>query len=382
MLASVFSIMQSETPPLAESEHKTAILIVDDEEQICLFMVDLLENDYDLEFATDGRDALDKMGERVFDIVISDIQMPSFSGMDLLAEIDVRKQDVIMMSGNADVDTAIAALRLGAHDYIRKPFDIDEILLSIQKIVDKQQLQREALQYRDHLEELVAERTAAYRGLVSTVMQCLVRTLEFKDRYTRNHSENVARYATALALELGCSTEQAKLVTTSGLLHDLGKVGVRDAVLNKPGPLTEEEFDHVKQHPVIGYEILAPLIDDRSVIDGVRHHHEALDGSGYPDGLMGVNIPWTARVLAVADAFDAMSSDRSYRPGLPRDECIRRLKAGSGQQWDPEMIEAFLRLDLDQLGDEPMRFELSSAENPEDSAEDHWAVPGGSSGSI
>ncbi len=354
---------------------RPSILIVDDEEQICRFLTDLLDADYELERARGGREALDLLSKRKFNIVISDIRMPEFSGIDLLEAIKGQGQDVIIMTGNAEVDTAIAALRMGAYDYIRKPFSIDEILLSIERVLAKQRLQEEAIRYRDHLEEMVEERTEQYKELVVTVMQCLVRTLEFKDRYTRNHSENVARYASALAMQLGCTDDQAKLVTTSGLLHDLGKVGVRDDVLNKPGRLTDEEFEHVKKHPVIGFEILEPIMDEGSVIGGVRYHHEAYDGSGYPDGLMGVNIPWTARVLAVADTFDAMRSDRSYRPGLPHDECIRRLQAGAGVQWDPDMIEAFLQLDLVALNEDTAPLAVEAIESTDECSRDDWAVP-------
>ena len=179
--------------------------------------------------------------------------------------------------------------------------------------------------------------------LLISVVRAFVSAIEAKDEYTRGHSERVALYGKRLAEELGLGADYCERLYLTGLLHDVGKIGVRDAVLRKPGPLTDEEFEEIKQHPDKGWSILHDLEPLRYVLDGVLHHHENYDGRGYPDGLAEDKIPIDGRILAVVDAYDAMTSDRPYRAGLPQEKAQAILKDGAGTQWDPEMIEAFFR---------------------------------------
>lgn len=179
--------------------------------------------------------------------------------------------------------------------------------------------------------------------LLVSMVRALVSAIEAKDEYTRGHSERVALYAKRLAEELGLGEGYCERLYLTGLLHDVGKIGVRDAVLRKPGPLTEDEFEEIKQHPDKGWSILQDLEPLRYVLPGVLHHHENHDGRGYPDGLAAERIPLDGRILAVADAFDAMTSDRPYRTGMPLEKAEAILKDGAGRQWDPEMIDAFFR---------------------------------------
>jgi HD-GYP domain-containing protein (c-di-GMP phosphodiesterase class II) len=180
-------------------------------------------------------------------------------------------------------------------------------------------------------------------GLLVSVVRALVSAIEAKDEYTRGHSERVALYGKRLAEELGYDDDYCERLYLTGLLHDVGKIGVRDAVLRKPGPLSDDEFEEIKQHPDKGWQILHDLDPLTYVLEGVLHHHEQFDGRGYPDRLAGRGIPLDGRILAVADAYDAMTSDRPYRTGMPQEKAETILRSGAGKQWDPEMVDAFFR---------------------------------------
>lgn len=341
------------------ASHQPRILLVDDEPQIRAFLCDLLGETHDVLAVDGGQAALDAIeaasnGEGdgpPFELVISDIRMPGMTGLELIERLGQRAEpiDVIVMTGNADVDTAISALKHGAYDYVRKPFGIDEILHAIDRVTQRQALEREAARYRDHLEQLVEQRTTQYRRAILGALDGMVRALEARDPYTRNHSDNVARLAAALARAAGHGDDVVERVVTAGLLHDIGKIGVRDEVLHKPGPLSDAEYAEVKTHPGLGAQILQAVVDDADVLSGVRHHHEAWGGGGYPEGLAGGDIPLFARLLAIADVYDAMTSDRSYRAALSPETARAQVREGAGRQFDPALVEPFLALDLEAI---------------------------------
>ncbi|HEY3963643.1 MAG TPA: HD-GYP domain-containing protein, partial [Planctomycetaceae bacterium] len=181
-------------------------------------------------------------------------------------------------------------------------------------------------------------------GLLLAFVRSLVSTLDAKDAYTRGHSERVALIARSLGLQLGLPPEDLHDIYVAGLLHDIGKIGVDDQILRKVGPLSQDELEQIKRHPVIGYNILAGLKNLQAVLPGVRHHHEAWHGQGYPDGLCGEGIPLMARIIAVADSYDAMTSDRSYRSGLSRERLEEILREGAGVQWDPQVVAAYFAI--------------------------------------
>ena len=323
------------------------ILIVDDETSICLLLKEFLEQfGYYVDTASNGSEAMDIVEGGAYDLVVSDIRMPVMDGMELLKRVKSYDPDieVIMITGVADIDTAIDALKLGASDYIVKNFDLDAVKTSVSCALEKRRLTIESREYQLHLERKVEEQSKKLRELFLESLKALAYALEAKDSYTNSHSRHTTEYAVLTALELGLPDEMLEKIRLGGALHDIGKIGVKESVLNKPSALTEEEYMHVMRHPVIGEEILKPIIKDREILEIVRHHHERFDGNGLPDGLKGEGIPIGARILAVADAYHTMVSTRSYRKPLSHEAALMEIKRCSGTQFDPEVVDAFLRV--------------------------------------
>jgi putative nucleotidyltransferase with HDIG domain len=296
--------------------------------------------------ASSGVDALsvlNQVGE--VPVCISDIYMPEMDGVTFLREALQRYPDmaVIMLTGMAEVNTAVECLKLGALDYISKPVMIEEVRARLQKAMEKRRLILENRFYQQSLELRVRELDRKNRANLINGVQMLVEALEAKDSYTRGHSSRVSRYATQTALQLGFTDDALEHMRLGGELHDIGKIGTREAVLNKPGPLNSEEFEHIKQHSALGEKILAPFLAQSPVVLRiVRSHHERIDGSGFPDALQGNRIPIEARIVAVVDAFDAMTTNRAYRPQLPVSKAIEELRRCTGVHFDAEVVEAFL----------------------------------------
>jgi response regulator RpfG family c-di-GMP phosphodiesterase len=274
--------------------------------------------------------------------------MPKMGGIELLRQMRSRYPDVavVMITGNADVETAVGALGLGAMDYITKPFQLEEVRARVRQALEKRRLILENRDYQINLEEKVRVQQRRLEELFLAGVQSLSAALEAKDPYTRGHSERVAQYSVCLAREFGLSAELIRQVELGGRVHDIGKIGVREEVLNKTGPLTPEEYEHIMTHPVIGWRILAPLLGDapRS-LNIVRWHHERFDGKGLPDRLSGQGIPLEARIVAAADTLDAITSDRPYRTSektLPM--AVEELVRNSGTQFDPDVIAALVEV--------------------------------------
>lgn len=296
----------------------------------------------------EGLSLLDEQGE--VPLVICDIYMPEMDGITFLHEIHRRFPDaaVVMLTGVAEVSTAVACLQAGALDYIAKPVLVDEVRARVGNVLEKRRLvlENRFLQqgYRERLEANLRELGQRNRELFIGQVQLAVRMLEKKDIYTRGHSQRVSRYAVKTAVQLGYTGDLLDQVRLGGELHDIGKIGTRDAVLNKPGPLTPDEFDEIKKHVLEGEEILEPLRrDNPMVLSIVRWHHERLDGSGFPDGLVGEAIPIEARLISVCDAFDAMTTTRAYRPERTPAEAVVELQRCAGSHFDPGVVAAFRR---------------------------------------
>lgn len=278
-------------------------------------------------------------------VCISDIYMPEMDGVTLLRELQSRHPDtaVIMLTGAAEVSTAVECLQLGALDYLSKPVLVDEVRARVQKALEKRDLILQNRFYHRHLETRVRDLDRLNRQRLLAGIQMLVEALEAKDAYTRGHSRRVSEYAVKTAVRLGITGELLEQIRLGGELHDIGKIGTREAVLNKPGPLSEAEFAHIREHCTLGERILAPFLRDTgSVLRIVRSHHERYDGRGFPDGLAGEAIPLEARIVACVDAFDAMTTNRAYRaPRAPQD-AVEELRRGAGRQFDPGVVDAFL----------------------------------------
>jgi putative nucleotidyltransferase with HDIG domain len=279
-------------------------------------------------------------------VLVTDLLMPGRGGVWLVAEARRRWPDlgvIVLTAGHAH-DAAEQCLRAGADHYFFKPIRLDEFRHVLETTYRAVRTRRAERRCRGGLERAVRRQTLRVRQTFLAAVDSLVRTLEERDPCTAGHSRRVHRYAGQLARELGFDARARRAVALAARLHDIGKVGVPEAILNKPGPLTAAEQHVVREHPVIGERILRPVVRNREVLAAVRGHHEHLDGSGYPDGLRGDLIPPAARLLAVADCFDALTSARAYRAALPAAEALEVLRSAAGRHLDPDFVAAFPRV--------------------------------------
>jgi response regulator RpfG family c-di-GMP phosphodiesterase len=322
-------------------------LVVDDEPRLRQILTMLMRADgFQCVEAENGLEALEQLARQAITLVLTDMEMPRMGGIELLRQVRAKHPDVavVMITGNSDVETAVGALSLGAMDYITKPFQLEEVRARVRQALEKRRLILENRDYQVNLEEKVRIQQRRLEELFVAGVQSLSAALEAKDPYTRGHSERVAEYSVCIAREFGMGAELIRQIELGGRVHDIGKIGVREEVLNKTGPLTPEEYDHIMTHPVIGWRILAPLLGDapRS-LNIVRWHHERFDGKGLPDRLNGQGIPLEARIVAAADTLDAITSDRPYRTSektLPM--AVEELVRNSGTQFDPDVIRALV----------------------------------------
>ena len=322
-------------------------LVADDEPRLRQVLCRLMAGEgFTCIEAGSGAEALAALASTPVPLVLTDLRMPEMDGLELLQHVRERHPDtaVVMITGVADVEVAVRALSNGATDYLTKPFHLDEVRARVAQALEQRRLRLENRDYHDRLEEKVAVQARRLEELFLAAIQSLVEALELKDPYTRGHSDRVSRYAATIAAALGLDDSVVREVELGGHLHDIGKIGVREAVLNKPGALTDDEYLHVMTHPMIGWQILSPLLGDApGALRIVRWHHERWDGTGGPDRLGGEEIPLEARVTAVADAFDAMTSSRPYRGGqrMAADAALAELRRHRGTQFDPRVLDAF-----------------------------------------
>ncbi len=328
------------------SGKREGILIVDDEELIRKLLRQRLSGEgYRCEEASSAAQALDELKSNPMELVVLDVRMPGKSGMELLPELKLRYPDtaVIMATAIADTSTAIQCMKGGAYDYITKPFNLDEVVLSVGRALERRRLELENRDYQQHLEQKVEEQAEKIRASFINAITALAYALEAKDIYTSGHSQRVTEISVAIARELGIPQDSIDKIQLAGLVHDIGKIGIRESVLNKPAALTGEELEHIKSHCQAGEHILTPIVEDEEILKAVRHHHERYDGVGYPDGLRGEQIPLGARILSVADAFDAMTSERPYRSAMSDVAACAEIERCKGTQFAPEVADAFFR---------------------------------------
>jgi putative two-component system response regulator len=323
-------------------------LVVDDDAQVRRALARIIESHglAALE-ASSGAEALallQRDGE--VPVCVSDIHMPEMDGVTFLREALRRYPDmaIIMLTGVAEVATAVECLQLGALDYISKPVLMEEVRARVDKALEKRDLVLQNRFYQKNLESRVRELDRRNKQSMINGVQMLVHALEAKDSYTSGHSSRVSRYAVKTAVQLGYTGEQLEHIRLGGELHDIGKIGTREDILNKPGPLSPEEFQHIKGHVSLGERILAPFLSESPVVLRiVRSHHERLDGAGFPDGLRGDDIPSEARIVAVVDAFDAMTTNRAYRASRTPADAFEELRRCAGTHFYVPAVDAFLR---------------------------------------
>jgi putative two-component system response regulator len=322
-------------------------LVVDDEPTVRRSVVRMLQaQGFNCFEAGSGREALgvlERIGEAP--LVISDMRMPEMDGVGLLEAVRERYPDtsVIMLTGMTETTTAVDCLHRGAADFLLKPISVGELQARVARVLEKRALVLQNRYYQQNLERQVHEQAQRIQELFLQGVQMLARALEAKDAYTRGHSIRVSQYAVGTARRLGFEGTSLDGIRLGGELHDIGKIGTREAVLHKPGMLTDDEFRQISEHPALGEKMLLPLAQESpDVLRIVRSHHERLDGRGFPDGLRGEKIPIEARIVAVADAFDAMTTERPYRDSRPPDAAVDELRRVAGSQLDPAAVEAFV----------------------------------------
>ena len=335
---------------------RSRILIVDDEPEITSILNDLFAPMHECTTASSAEEAIEKLEVNSYDLVVSDITMPGMSGLELIPRVKSLAPNsvVVMVSGMQTVESAIDALRLGAFDYVMKPFDLRQVEAVVKRALEHQDLIVAKQRYEDHLEELVEQRTAELDNALNSLedayrstLRALTAALETRDLETSGHSERVVTYSLRLGKEYGLDSSKMKALEFGSLLHDIGKIGVPDLILRKPAKLTDEEWVLMREHPVHGQQILRGIEFLSGAALVVGQHHEKWDGSGYPLGLKDEEIDICARIFSVADAFDAITSDRVYRKGKPYEAAARELDEWAGKQFDPEVVEAFHRVPKD-----------------------------------
>jgi len=332
----------------------TRILIVDDEETIRLALRKFLRSrGYEVEIAASGEQALESLGRQPFSLMLCDVRMPGLTGVQVVPQARAIDGDlaIIMLTAVNDAATATEVLSSGATDYLMKPVELADLQQSVDRALNKRAEMMEQRRLDKLIREEVALRTVqlehekeSLRLMSISIAETLINAMEAKDLYLRGHSQRVADLAGQLAAELGLDEATCEDLRVAGRLHDVGKIGIRESVLNKPDRLTSEEFDHVKRHVQIGLDILAPLFHIKQPLKYVEHHHEHWDGAGYPLGLTGENIPLGARILSVADTFDALTSKRAYREPLSPLAALEHLRVDVGKQFDPCVYDALVRL--------------------------------------
>ena len=331
------------------------ILVVDDEDSIRELVSSMLASaNYQCRQAASGLEALALLdsGEE-FELMLSDLMMAGMDGIGLLERTKERYPDmpVVMVTAVHDISVALTAIRNGAYDYLLKPFEREQLLNTVRRALENRRLKLENRAYQSNLESLVQQRTEQLRQALSNLeksydytLEALGDALDMKDAETEGHSRRVTAYTIAIARAMGIPKEQIAVIARGAFLHDIGKMAIPDAILRKPGPLTPEEVGVMKVHSFRGYNMLKRIPFLQEAAEIVYSHQEKFDGSGYPRGLKGHEIPLGARIFSIADTLDAIRTDRPYRPGRPLSVAKKEISDWSGRQFDPEIVEVFLAM--------------------------------------
>lgn len=317
------------------------ILVVDDNKTNLAVAKYELSKEYQVTPVTSGFQALQFLEKRTSDLILLDINMPEMDGKETMRRIRERKEwariPIIFLTADSSPETEAQCLADGADDFIAKPFVPKVMLSRVSRLIELNEL-------RNGLEERLTEQTKQLELVTLNSIMAIANTLDAKDVYTSGHSIRVAKISVEIAKRLGVNDETVKILNFMALLHDIGKIGVPDVILNKPQPLTDEEFAVIKKHPAIGGDILKSITTIPNLYYGALYHHERFDGKGYPGGLKGNEIPFEARIIAVADAYDAMASNRAYRQALSDERIMEELVKSKGKQLDSEVVEKLISM--------------------------------------
>jgi putative nucleotidyltransferase with HDIG domain len=338
------------------------ILVVDDEEAVRSVVTALLERcGYEITAVEGAEQALTRLQQDPdYDLVLSDIMMPGVDGLNLLEQIcsDHPGMPVVMCSAINDIHVATNAFRRGAIDYILKPFERAELHSVVMRAVEHGRLRKQNAVYRHNLESIVAARTGRLRSTMQdlersydTTLEAMGDALDLRDEETEGHSKRVTAYTIALARAMGLDADELRVIARGAFLHDIGKIATPDRILLKPGRLDPDEMCIMREHCERGYEMVRKIPFLREAAEIVYAHQECFDGSGYPRGLQGNEIPLGARIFAIADTLDAMTSDRPYRNGTTFAEASKEIARCSGRQFDPQIVDIFLRMPLETWSD-------------------------------
>ena len=327
---------------------KDNILVVDDDKMNLAIVHKMLGIRYDVTCVSSGMDAISYLNNNVPDMILLDLHMPEMNGLEVLEKI--REQDklsdipVVFLTADNDRKTEIDIFKAGAMDFIQKPFIAEVVIQRISRILELYHYQKSLQQEVDRKTAELRESNRKVTNVLSQMIMALGSAIDAKDAYTNGHSERVARYSGELARRMGKSTQEINDIYYIGLLHDIGKIGIPDYIINKAGKLTEEEYELIKNHPNIGADILSSITEMPGISFGAHWHHERFDGKGYPDGLAGEDIPEVARIICVADAYDTMTSKRVYRDILPQKVARDEILKGRGTQFDPVIADYMLEM--------------------------------------
>lgn len=348
--------------------NRAKILIVDDDPLNIRNAVRILKEEYDVVYATSGEKALEILEKDIPQLILLDLHMPGMNGFQVLERMkkEEKLQDipVIFLTADSNQSTEVQGLLAGARDFIAKPF-MDEIVKQrVKNILELDLLQKQLKEEVAKQTRKAEDRRKQMEEMSFQTVQALAGAIDAKDRYTKGHSARVAEYSILIAKELGWEKEKIDKLRYAALLHDVGKIGIPDSVLNKPGRLSDIEFGIIKSHTTTGCEILSNISTVEDAVDVARHHHERFDGTGYPDQLSGHNISEMARIVCIADAYDAMNSKRIYRNSLPANVIRKELICGRNTQFDPAILDVFLQLlDADKLQQTSEKFREDESEN-------------------
>lgn len=334
---------------------KIKLLIADDDKPfISTLEKFLLQEKYDIDSVNNGNVAFQKLIKNKYDLCLLDIMLPEMNGIDVLTKIKknpIINTSFVMMTGYNDINTIIEVMKLGADDYVSKPINFEELKIIFNRVLEHRKIKLENIKYKKHLEKEIEKKTREIKKSFVEIINAFTYAIQTRDNYTGNHIRRVSEIAYKIGKQMGLSNEKLEEIKFGGILHDIGKIGIPDKILKKKEKLTDQEYKEIQKHPEYGLKIVKDIDSIKSVIPYILYHQERFDGTGYPKGLKGKKIPFEGRLLAVADAYEAMTSHRPYKKKLTPKQSIDEILTYSGIQFDPDIVKIFVEIYKNKLLD-------------------------------